>query len=151
MKTSTGILPFKIENGRLKVFLVHMGGPFWAKKDKGAWSIAKGEVEEGEDLLKAAKREFFEETSKKIDGNFIDLGETKTSNKIIHIFAINKDLDTDAKSNYFELEWPPKSGNIQKFPEVDRAEWFDIDKAYEKIVKSQKNFLDRLQIKIKSL
>lgn len=145
MKISAGILPFKIEKGVLKVFLVHMGGPFWAKKDNGAWSIAKGEVKKDENILDGAKREFFEETGKKIDGKFIDLGEYKTSNKILHIFAIKKDVDTDIKSNYFELEWPPKSGKIQKFPEVDRAEWFDIDTAYEKIVKSQKVFLDRLK------
>ena len=145
MKISAGILPFKIEKGVLKVFLVHMGGPFWAKKDNGAWSIVKGELKNGENILDGAKREFFEETGKKIDGKFIDLGEYKTSNKILHIFAIKKDVDTDIKSNYFELEWPPNSGKIQKFPEVDRAEWFDIDTAYEKIVKSQKVFLDRLK------
>ncbi|WP_281951648.1 NUDIX domain-containing protein [Nitrosophilus kaiyonis] len=145
MKISAGILPFKKENNKLKVFLVHMGGPFWAKRDSGAWSIPKGEIKEDESLLEAAKREFFEETGKKIDGDFIDLKDAKTSNKIIHIFAINKDIDTDIKSNFFEIEWPPNSGKIKKFPEVDKAKWFDIDKAYEKIVKSQRVFLDRLK------
>lgn len=147
MKISAGILPFKIYDNHIKVFLVHMGGPFWKNKDLGAWSIPKGELKSGENLLEAAIREFFEETGKKIDGDFIDLGETKTSNKIIHIFAIKKDLDTNIKSNLFELEWPPKSGRIEKFPEVDKAEWFDIDEAYEKIVKSQRVFLDRLKNK----
>jgi len=145
MKISAGILPFKIENGVLKIFLVHMGGPFWAKKDIGAWSIAKGIIKEGEDVLEGAKREFFEETGKKIEGDFIDLGEFKTDGKVLHIFAINKDLDTHIKSNFFELEWPPKSKKIQKFPEVDKAQWFDIDTAYQKIVKSQRIFLDRLK------
>ncbi len=147
MKISAGILPFKCYKGDLKVFLIHMGGPFWKNRDDGAWSIAKGEVKEGESILDAAKREFFEETGKKIEGDFIDLGEFKSSNKIIHIFAINKDLDTDIKSNCFELEWPPKSGKIQKFPEADRAKWFDIDEAERKIVKSQKIFLKRLREK----
>ncbi|WP_187647578.1 NUDIX domain-containing protein [Nitrosophilus labii] len=148
MKISAGILPFKCHKGDLKVFLIHMGGPFWKNRDDGAWSIVKGEVREGENILVAAKREFFEETGKKIEGDFIDLGEIKASNKIIHIFAINKDLDTDIKSNYFELEWPPKSGKIQKFPEADRAKWFDINEANRKIVKSQKVFLERLREKI---
>ena len=145
MKISAGILPFKTYDNHIKLFLVHMGGPFWKNRDLGAWSIPKGEVKENETLLDAAKREFFEETGKRIDGDFIDLGEVKTQNKIIHIFAINRDLDTDIKSNLFELEWPPKSKKIQKFPEVDKAEWFDIDEAYKKIVKSQKPFLDRLK------
>lgn len=148
MKISAGILPFKCYKGDLKVFLIHMGGPFWKNRDDGAWSIVKGEVKEGENILDAAKREFFEETGKKIDGDFIDLGEIKASNKIIHIFAINKDLDTDIKSNCFELEWPLKSGKIQKFPEADRAKWFDINEANRKIVKSQKVFLERLREKI---
>ena len=145
MKVSAGILPFKIEDKKLKVFLVHMGGPFWQKKDKGAWSIPKGEVKDNEELLEAAKREFFEETGKKIDGNFLDLKEAKSSNKKIHIFAIEKDLDTNIKSNFFEIEWPPGSKKIKKFPEVDRAEWFDIEDAYEKITKNQRIFLDRLK------
>ncbi len=146
MKISAGILPFRRKDGKIEVFLVHMGGPFWAKKDEGAWSIPKGLVEEGEDLLQTAKREFYEETGERADGDFIDLGEAKSASKKLHIFALEApNLSTHIHSNTFTMEWPPKSGKMQEFPEVDRAAWFDIEEAKRKIVKSQRIFLERLQ------
>ncbi len=148
MKKSAGILPFR-KKDEIEVFLAHMGGPFWRKK-KRSWSIVKGEVREGEDLLKAAKREFFEETSKKIDGEFIYLGSAKSSNKILYVWAVESDIDTDIKSNTFEMEWPLGSGEIRSFPEVDRAKWFKLKEAKEVIVSYQEVFLDRLLEKISS-
>ncbi len=145
MKLSCGILPYKIENGKIKVYLSHFGGPFWKNK-KRSWGIIKGEAEDKEDCLKTAKREFFEETGKKIEGDFIDLGETKTSNKIIHIFAIEKDLDTDIKSNLVKLEY---KGKLFEFPEIDEVKWFNLEEAKEKIVKSQEVFLERLDFVLK--
>ncbi len=148
MKKSAGILPFR-KKDEIEVFLAHMGGPFWRRK-KRSWSIVKGEVREGEDLLKAAKREFFEETSKKIDGEFIYLGSAKSSNKILYVWAVESDIDTDIKSNTFEMEWPLRSGEIRSFPEVDRAKWFKLKEAKEVIVSYQEVFLDRLLEKISS-
>ena len=144
MKVSAGILPYKREGNRWRVFLVHMGGPYWKKRDR-AWSIVKGEVEEGEELLSAAKREFAEETGESVDGNFLPLGSVKTSSKTVHAWAVEADPSTAIRSNTFEIEWPPKSGKIARFPEVDRASWFDLDEAKEKIVKSQIPFLERLE------
>lgn len=143
---SAGILAYKYLNGKLMVMLSHPGGPFWAKKDNGSWSIPKGIVEEGEEIMAAAKREFEEETSYKIEGELTELGTLKQpSKKLIAIFAINMDIDTSkVRSNMFEMEWPPKSGKMQEFPENDKAEWFLIEEARLKILKGQMGFLDKL-------
>lgn len=147
---SSGILVYRFRDGQLQVMLVHPGGPFWAKKDKGVWSIPKGICEEGEASIDAAKREFKEETGFDINGNFIDLGELRqSSGKIVHVWAVEGDLDTSKiKSNTFEMEWPKGSGKIRQYPEIDKGEWFSIDVAKEKIVKGQKGFLDRLLEKL---
>jgi len=138
---------FRRRNSRLQVLLVHPGGPFWKNKDAGAWSIPKGECGEGEDPLDAAKREFEEETGIKPDGQFITLGEVKQSGgKIISAWAFEGDCSTaEIRSNMFSLEWPPKSGHMRDFPEVDRADWFDLNEARTRILKGQIIFLDRLQ------
>lgn len=150
---SGGILLFRYFNGRLQVMLVHPGGPFWAKKDEGAWSIPKGLLEENEIASEAAKREFLEETGFDIDGEFIELGELKQpSRKIVHVWALEKDLDTaKIKGNTFSLEWPPKSGKIKDYPEIDKGQWFDVDEARKKILKGQAEFLDRLISRLKSV
>lgn len=121
-------------------------GPFWAKKDEGAWSIPKGLFEENEDPLDAAKREFKEETGFEVEGEFIDLGELKQpSKKIIHAWALEKDLDeTKIVSNTFTLEWPKNSGRLQEYPEIDKADWFEIEQAKKKILKGQVGFIERL-------
>jgi len=140
-----GILPFREKNGALQVYLAHFGGPFWKNK-KRSWTIIKGEAEDDEKDLQTAKREFFEETGVKIDGEFIDLGEVKSSSKINHIYAIKSpDLTTQISSNKVKIEWPSGSGRFVEFPEVDQTAWIDMDKAKEIIVKSQVPFLDRLQ------
>jgi predicted NUDIX family NTP pyrophosphohydrolase len=128
------------------VLLVHPGGPFWSGRDEGAWSIPKGIFEENENPLQAAKREFMEETGFEVDGKFIDLGSIRQpSRKIIHIWALNLDLDADrVRSNKFTMEWPRKSGVMKQFPEIDRAEWFDIQRSRLKIQKGQAGFIDRL-------
>ncbi len=144
MKISAGILPFKIENGSLKVFLGHMGGPFWKSK-KRSWSILKGEVKEEEELLDAAKREFFEESGKEIDGEFIPLGSVEKNGKRVYVWAVYKDLNTDISSNSFEIEWPKGSGEIKKFPEIDKAKWFDLKEAREVLVSYLLPFLDRVE------
>ena len=143
---SAGILPYKFENKKLQVMLSHPGGPFWAKKDNASWSIPKGIVEDKEGIIDTALREFEEETGIKIDTELIELGSIKqSSQKVITIFATNKDIDTNkVESNTFEMEWPPKSGNFQEFPENDRSQWFDIDIAKIKIFKGQVGFLDKL-------
>jgi predicted NUDIX family NTP pyrophosphohydrolase len=143
---SGGILLFRSNNHKLEVMLVHPGGPFWTKKDEGAWSIPKGVFEENESPLDAAKREFKEETGFEADGEFIELGNlTQPSKKIVHVWALEKDLDeTRVVSNKFSLEWPRRSGIMKEFPEIDRASWFDIDLAKKKIQKGQAGFIDRL-------
>ncbi|AYK13890.1 MAG: NUDIX domain-containing protein [Methanosarcina flavescens] len=143
---SYGILLFRFRNERLEVMLVHPGGPFWTKKDEGAWSIPKGLPEGHETPLDTAKREFKEETGFEVDGEFIDLGElNQPSKKIVHVWALERDLDvTSVVSNTFKLEWPKNSGKIQEFPEVDKAGWFDIELARKKIRKGQIGFIDRL-------
>jgi predicted NUDIX family NTP pyrophosphohydrolase len=145
-KLSAGILLFRRRAG-LEVMLVHPGGPFWAKKDKGAWSIPKGLADKGEDLLAAAKREFFEETGMQVAGAFLDLGAHKQpSAKTISAWACEGDFDpATLKSNTFSLEWPPSSGRMAEFPEVDRAAWYSIDKALAKINKGQKPILAALE------
>lgn len=145
MKKSAGILAYRMKK-EMEVFLVHPGGPFWAKKDAGSWSIPKGEYDETEDALPAAKREFSEETGITISGKCILLGEVKLkSGKLITAFAVEKDFDADnIKSNLFEMEWPPKSGKKQKFPEVDKGEWFTVTGAREKMNPAQIAFLAAL-------
>ena len=147
MKTSAGLLLYRDAAGRLEVLLVHPGGPFWAKKDAGAWSIPKGEIGEGEDPLAAAKREFEEETGTRPTGEAVALAPRRQSGgKLVHAWAVRGDLDPAAlKSTTFTLEWPPRSGRRQEFPEVDRAAWFTLDEAREKILKGQAPFLDDLE------
>ena len=147
---SAGILLYRFNEGKLLVMLVHPGGPFWAKKDDGAWSIPKGIYEEGENPLDAAKREFQEETGQEVEGEFIDLGEVKQpSRKIVHAWALESNFDTSRIiSNTFSLEWPPKSGITREYPEVDKGQWFDLQEARGKILKGQSEFLDRLVGKI---
>src|SRR5437868_879860 len=130
-KQSAGILVYRKANNVLQVFLVHPGGPFWKNKDEGAWSVPKGEYESDEDPLEAARREFYEETGHYIDGTFIQLNPVRLkSGKIVNAWAVEGDIDhANIKSNLFEIEWPPKSGRMQSFPEVDRAGWFTIDEA----------------------
>jgi predicted NUDIX family NTP pyrophosphohydrolase len=125
---------------------VHPGGPFWARKDDGAWSIPKGEYEDGEDALAVAKREFAEELGAAADGRFFDLGELRQrSRKLIRAWALEGDFDVAAlRSNSFEIEWPPKSGHRQSFPEVDRAAWFTPEEARRKLIAGQRGFIDRL-------
>ena len=146
-KQTAGILLYRIRNGDLEVFLVHPGGPFWMKKDAGAWSIPKGETETGEDLLHAAKREFHEETGFSLQGNFIALTPLKQrGGKIVHAWAVEGDVDAESsKSNLFSMEWPPRSGKREEFPEVDRAAWFTLESAKGKILQSQAEFLEELR------
>lgn len=143
-KLSAGILLF--ERDPLRVLLVHPGGPFWARKDLGAWSIPKGEYADGDDAETAARRELAEETGLVLGGALIALGEVKqASGKRVTAFAAETPFDvTTLVSNTFEIEWPPKSGRLQSFPEVDRADWFDIDTARQKIIPAQAALLDRL-------
>ncbi len=145
-KKSAGLLMYRRRQRNVEVFLVHPGGPFWAKKDVGSWSIPKGEYGPGEDPLEAARREFQEETNFKATGEVIPLTPRKqSSGKEIAAWAFEGDCDTSAvKSNTFTMEWPPRSGKQQEFPEVDRAGWFSIPTAKEKIIKGQTAFLDEL-------
>jgi predicted NUDIX family NTP pyrophosphohydrolase len=146
-KLSAGILLYRGEGASLELLLVHPGGPFWAKKDLRAWSIPKGEYAAGEDPLAVAGREFAEELgSPPPPGEFVNLGELKQpSRKIITVFALRGGFDPAAlQSNSFELEWPPKSGRLQSFPEVDRAQWFTLAAARRKIQPGQEPFIDRL-------
>ena len=144
-KTSAGLLLYRYR-GDIEVLLVHPGGPFWAKKDDGAWSLPKGEFTDGEDPLQAAQRELTEETGLMIEGEFRRLEPVKqTGGKVVHAWAIETDCDACAvRSNLFTLEWPPKSGRMQQFPEVDRAEWFTIAEARKRMIKGQVPLLDQL-------
>jgi predicted NUDIX family NTP pyrophosphohydrolase len=145
-KQSAGVLLYRKLNNVLQVFLVHPGGPFWKNKDDGAWSIPKGEYESDEDPLAAAKREFYEETGQYIDGEFIALKPIKQkSGKIVLAWLIEGDIDAaNIRSNLFELEWPPKSGKMQPFPEVDRAGWFTVDEAKVKMNAGQVGLVEEL-------
>ena len=137
---------FRRRDSNLQVFLVHPGGPFWKEKDAGAWSIAKGEYEDGEEPLEAAKREFEEETGIKADGELVALGQTKQSGgKVISAWAFEGDCSpAEVRSNMFSMEWPPRSGHKKEFPEVDRADWFNLNEARTRISKGQVVFLNRL-------
>jgi predicted NUDIX family NTP pyrophosphohydrolase len=146
-RRSAGIVLHREVGGRVEVLLGHMGGPFWARKDAGAWSIPKGEYEEGEDPLTVARREFEEEIGVPVPATeFVELGEIRQSGaKRVVAWAAAGDLDASSiVSNTFELEWPPRSGRIEQFPEIDRAAWFDLDTAMTKIVTAQRQFLTRL-------
>ena len=149
-KKSAGILMFKRGRDGLRLLLVHMGGPFWAKKDLGAWSIPKGEYDQGEAPLAVAKREFQEELGHEPAGTFLDLGEVvQSGRKVVHAYAVEGDFDVrDLVSNTFEMEWPPKSGRRQSFPEVDRAEWLALDEARRKILAGQLPLIERLMERI---
>jgi len=138
---------YRFVDGNLEIFLVHMGGPYWAKKDLGAWSIPKGEYEPGEDPFEVAKREFHEETGFEAIGEFTRLEDIKQpGGKIVSAWAFEGDCDAKAiTSNTFSMEWPPRSGQFQEFPEVDRAEWFAPDIANEKILKGQRPLIEELQ------
>lgn len=130
----------------LEVLIVHPGGPYWRKKDEGAWSIPKGELDEGEDAKVAARREFLEETGVALSGLLDPLGEIRQrGGKLVIAFAVEGDVDVlTIRSNTFEMEWPPKSGRMRSFPEIDRAEWFDLPAARAKILEGQRPLLDGL-------
>lgn len=145
---SAGLLMFKKGNSGWEVLLGHPGGPFFRKKDKGFWSIPKGLVEKGEDLLSAAQREFYEETGILSKGPYYELGSTKQkSGKVIHAWAFenNYDLNKGIVSNTFSIEWPPKSGTMQHFPEIDKALYFDVPSASAYIMEAQRAFLTKLE------
>ena len=145
-KRSAGLLLYRRGDRGLEVLLVHPGGPFWRAKDQGAWSLAKGEIEPGEEPAACALREFEEETGTRLEGEPAPLGEVRQAGgKTVIGFALEGDLDADAiRSITFELEWPPRSGRRQSYPEVDRAAWFTLDEAREKLNAAQAAFLDRL-------
>ena len=146
-RTSAGILLHRAGAAGREVLIGHMGGPFWAKKDAGGWSIPKGEYGPGEDAFAVAGREFEEELGTPVPATvFLPLGELRTtSSKVLTVWAADGDLDaTAAVSNTFALEWPPRSGRMQEFPEIDRAAWFPVEEARTKLVKGQVPFLDRL-------
>ncbi len=147
-KLSAGLLLFRFRERTLEVLLVHPGGPFWAKKDDGVWSIPKGEYGPGEDAMKTALREFTEETGYPApSGEFIELSSAKQpSGKVVTAWAVEADVDAAGiRSNTFSMEWPPRSGESKEFPEVDRAGWFGLDEAKLKILKGQQPFLSRLE------
>lgn len=150
-KQSAGILLYRKNDAQLQVFLVHPGGPFFKNKDLGSWSIPKGEFLDEENPLIAAKREFEEETGQSIDGNFIPLDPaTLKSGKIVYAWAVEGDIDHETiSSNLFKIEWPPKSGKKQAFPEIDRADWFDIETAKRKINSGQVVLIENLVQTIK--
>ena len=145
-KRSAGLLLFRRGAAGTEVFLVHPGGPFWARKDEGAWGIPKGEYAPGEDALAAARREMAEETGLRPDGPFVSLGAFRqSSSKSVDVWAVEGEADpTRIASNVFEMEWPPRSGRMQEFPEVDRAAWFAPETAMRKILKGQMQILEAL-------
>jgi predicted NUDIX family NTP pyrophosphohydrolase len=147
VRKSAGLLMYRKVGGSVEVLLVHPGGPFWAKKDEGTWSIPKGEFGDGEEPLEAAKREFQEETGFGVDGKFEALEPVKQAGgKIVYAWAVEGDIDASAiRSNTFSLEWPPRSKKIQEFPEVDRGGWFDLAVARRKILKGQMPLLEQFE------
>jgi len=146
-RRSAGILLYRRRKGRLEVLLVHPGGPFWAKKDAGAWTIPKGEIGEDENALDAARREFAEETGIALEGRFAPLAPLRQpSGKTIEAWMSEGDCDAAAvRSNLFSMEWPPRSGKQQEFPEIDRAGWFGLAEAREKLIAGQRGFIDELE------
>ena len=149
-KRSAGILLYRHCNGELQVFLAHPGGPFWAKKDLGAWTIPKGEIDDGEDPLEAAKREFEEEIGVKLEGTFAPLTPVRQKGgKTVLAWAVEGECDAgNIRSNVFSMEWPPKSGRQAQFPEVDRAGWFTLEEARAKILESQRPIIEELASRI---
>jgi predicted NUDIX family NTP pyrophosphohydrolase len=146
-KQSAGLLLYRLQNGKSEVLIAHMGGPFHARKDAGHWSIPKGEYDVGENPKQVAQREFEEELDKKAPkSDWQELGSVIYKNgKQVTVWALEGDLDvSEIKSNTFNLEWPPRSGQMQEFPEVDRAEWFDLETAAKKLIPAQVDFLKRL-------
>ena len=150
-KKSAGLLLFREASGPVEVLLVHPGGPFWSKKDKGAWSIPKGELSDDEDPLNAAVREVKEELGEAVTGDFIALQPRhQPGGKIVYAWAVRSGFDSARiKSNTFSIEWPPRSGRRQAFPEIDKAGWFGLDTARAKISKGQAGFLDELEDMLK--
>ncbi len=146
-KRSAGLLMYRRMGRNIEVFLVHPGGPFWAKKDIGAWSIPKGEYSENENPLEAAKREFKEETGFTAEGKFKELPEIiQKGGKRVKAWCFEGYCDPDnIKSNTFKIEWPPRSGKVKEFPEIDRAAWFSLEIAKQKILKSQVPFIEALE------
>jgi predicted NUDIX family NTP pyrophosphohydrolase len=146
-KTSAGLLLFRDTPEGLQVLLAHPGGPLWAKRDDGAWTIPKGEIDGGEDPLSAARREFEEEMGQAVDGDFIPLGEiTQAGGKRVVAWAVRAEFEpASLRSNLFSMEWPPRSGRQQQFPEVDRAQWFDTATARRKLLPSQLPLLEQLE------
>jgi predicted NUDIX family NTP pyrophosphohydrolase len=144
--SSAGVLMYRTQGNGIEVLLVHPGGPYWQRKDLGAWSIPKGEVHDGEDLLSAARRELQEETGATAEGPALGLGHVRMkSGKVVHAWAVAGDFDPDRlQSITFDLEWPRGSGVMRSFPEVDRAEWFALDEARRRILPAQAAFLDAL-------
>ncbi len=143
MKVSAGLLLYRRRGEDVQVLLVHPGGPFWANKDAGSWSIPKGEAQPDEDLLDVAVREVREETGFEVGGPFIPLSPVKQSGKIVHAWACEYDGDAHTiVSNTFQLEFPPRSGHLVEFPEVDKADWFDRATAQEKILQSQRPLIE---------
>ena len=144
---SAGILLYRFREGVLQVLLAHPGGPFWAKKDAGAWTIPKGEIGDSEEPLAAARRELREETGLDLDGEFIALAPVRQkSGKWVHAWALEGDCDPAAiRSNTFSVEWPPRSGKQAEFPEVDRAAWFSLPEAKRKVVPGQAGFVDQIR------
>lgn len=145
-RKSAGILLYRIQNKELQFFLIHHGGPFWKNKDAGAWSIPKGEYDDNEQPLTAARREFEEETGSAINGDFIALTPiVQKAGKEVSAWAVAGDIDaTTIKSNMYKIEWPPKSGRYQQYPEVDKAGWFNMDEALQKINAAQVAFINEL-------
>jgi predicted NUDIX family NTP pyrophosphohydrolase len=152
LKTSAGILMYRRINNVLEVFLIHPGGPYFRNKDNGAWSIPKGEINEGEDPLAAARREFQEETGCRAEGQFLPLGQVRQKGgKVVFAWAVEGSCRAESiTSNEFTLEWPPGSGRMQKFPEADRAGWFMVAEAVQKINVGQAPVLDRLLLRVAS-
>ena len=150
MKHSAALLVYRRAETGIEVFLVHPGGPFWARKDLGAWSLPKGEFGDDEDSLAAAKREFSEEVGQAIDGTFLALTPVKQrGGKIVHAWAVEGEVDAAAvKSNEFEMEWPPRSGRTARFPEVDRGQWFTMAEALRRILPAQAPILEELSAKL---
>ena len=150
MKRSAGLLLYRLRPDGPEFFLVHPGGPFWTKKDAGAWSIPKGLYEDGEQALAAAKREFAEETGLAVEGDFLLLGEFRQpGGKLVSAWLVEADCDPGAvRSNTFTLEWPPRSGRMAEFPEVDRAGWFSPPDALVKILRGQQPIIERAMERI---
>ena len=152
MKRSAALLVYRRARPGIELFLVHPGGPFWARKDLGAWSIPKGEFDDNEDGLAAARREFLEEVGQPIDGDFIALTPVKQrGGKMVHAWAVEGEVDAAAvRSNEFEMEWPPRSGRTARFPEVDRGQWFPLAEALRRILPAQAPILEELLAKLRA-